>query len=142
MAAVLKHVLSGCVLALPLLAAAQAPASEAKQQFVKPVALRGTLGEDQIQMNLRTKQEFADGVEGDYFRFGSSQKVLLAGEIEGDEVFLEESENGTDVSGEWNGKLAGEVFSGEWLSADGKRSKPFSIRIVRQQDKPGRAPAK
>lgn len=111
--------------------------------FVKPVALRGTLGDDQVQVNLRTKAEFEDGIEGDYFLFGSSQKILLAGEIEGDEMFLEESVNGTDVSGQWEGKLAGDAISGQWQSADSKTSKPFQLRFVRaagKQDamRPGR----
>ena len=116
------------------------PAADAgKLLFVKPVALRGTLGNEQIQMNLRTKAEFEDGIEGDYFVFGTSQKVLLAGEIEGDELFMEESANGTDVSGQWEGKLAGEVIAGEWQSADGKTIKPFQIRFVRPPVKPGQA---
>lgn len=133
----LTRVLAGLALALPLVCASAEP----KQMFVEPVALRGTLGSDTIQMNLRAKEEYADGVEGDYFRFGHSQKVLLAGEIEAEEVFLEESENGTDVSGEWNGKLDGDSFSGQWLSADGKESKPFTLRVVGKQDKPGKTKA-
>lgn len=109
-----------------------------KALFLKPAALRGTLGEDQIQVNLRTKAEFEDGIEGDYFLFGSSQKILLAGEIEGEEMFLEESVNGTDVSGQWEGKIAGDTITGEWQSADGKVSKPFRIRMVRQAGKPSK----
>lgn len=116
-------------------AATQAEALATKMQFVNPVVLRGLLGPDQIQVNLRTKQEFEDGIEGDYFIFGSSQKILLAGEIEGEDLFLEESVNGTDVSGQWEGKMAGDIIRGEWQSADGKISKPFEIRIVRPAGK-------
>ena len=105
--------------------------SAGKMLFVKPVALRGTLGTDSVQVNLRTKAEFEDGIEGDYFVFGSSQKVFLAGEIEGEVLFLEESANGTDVSGQWEGKLAGDAITGEWQSTDGKISKPFQLRVVR-----------
>jgi len=112
-------------------AATIAETAAVKMQFVKPVVLRGTLGGDQIQVTLRTKAEFEDGLEGEYFHFGSSQKILMAGEIEGEDLFLEESVNGTDVSGQWEGKMAGDVISGEWQSADGKLSKPFQIRIVR-----------
>jgi len=115
---------------LTLAEATPAPAS-GKMLFVKPVALRGTLGDAQIQVNLRTKEEFEDGVEGEYFLFGHSRNILLAGEIEGDELLLEESENGTDVSGQWAGTLAGDTISGEWQSADGSVTKPFQIRIVR-----------
>lgn len=127
------------MLALSLVAGAAfaAPAGAAgKMLFVKPVALRGTLGSEQIQVNLRTKAEFEDGIEGDYFVFGSSQNILLAGEIEGEELFLEESVNGKDVSGQWEGKMVGDVISGEWQSVDGKISKPFQLRIVRPAGKP------
>jgi hypothetical protein len=106
-----------------------------KMLFAKPVALRGSLGETQIQVNLRVKEEFEDGVEGDYFFFGQSRHILLAGEIEGDELFLEESENGTDVSGQWDGKLVGNIITGEWQSVDGKLSKPFRVAIVRKAEK-------
>ena len=105
--------------------------SSGKNLFIEPVALRGTLGEDQVQVNLRVKADMEDGIEGNYFVFGHSQNILLAGEIEGEELFLEESENGTDVSGQWSGKLAGDVISGEWQSADGAVTKPFRISIVR-----------
>jgi hypothetical protein len=121
---------------------AATPAETAgKILFVKPVALRGNLGGEPVQVNLRTKADFEDGIEGDYFRFGSSQKVLLVGEIEGEELFLEESENGSDVSGQWEGKLAGDVITGEWQSVDGKISKPFQIRVVSPISKPNASPS-
>jgi hypothetical protein len=96
-----------------------------------PLFLRGTLGDDQVQASLRAKTDPDEGFEGDYFLFGHSQKVLLAGEVEGADVFMEESMNGTDVSGQWNGKLDGNVVSGTWQSADGLVTKPFTMKIVR-----------
>lgn len=115
----------------------QAPAPSGKLPLDAPLALRGTLGDAPIQANLRAKTD-EDGFEGDYFLFGHSQKILLAGEIEGDDVFMEESVNGTDVSGQWNGKLSGDTISGTWQSADGLVVKPFSIRIVRAGGDAGR----
>lgn len=111
--------------------------------FSQPVILRGRLGDAQVQFNLRPKTEFEGGVEGDYFVFGSSAKVLLAGEYEGEEVFLEESENGTDVSGQWNGKLSASGFSGEWQSADGTVTRPFALTAVRtdERSQPAKTPA-
>jgi hypothetical protein len=109
--------------------------------LVRPVFLRGTLGDAQVQVNLRPKADIEDSLEGDYFIFGSSQKVLLAGEIEGNDMFLEESENGTDVSGQWNGALSGDTISGNWLSADGSVTKPFTLRAVHAAEKAKRARA-
>lgn len=104
--------------------------------FQKPVALRGTVGDVQIQVNLRPKAEVDEGHEGEYFIFGNSHKILLAGDIEKDGVlFLEESVNGTDISGQWDGKLEGDVLVGTWMSADGSITKPFSLKIIPQAQK-------
>lgn len=112
-------------------AAQEGQIASVKHRFVQGVSLRGTLGSSMVQIDLRTKEEFEDGIEGDYFLFGQSHTILLAGEIEGNELFLEESVNGKDVSGQWNGKMAGDTIVGEWQSADGMTHKPFSLRIVR-----------
>lgn len=102
--------------------------------FTKPLLLRGKLGDAQMQASLRPKTDM-EGVEGEYFIFGGSGTVLLAGEVDSEGVFLEESENGTDVSGQWDGKLTGDTIAGEWQSADGKVKKPFTLKIVRSNDK-------
>lgn len=138
MSAAWCRLLVACAACLPLLAAAE-PGVVAAKPLGKPVVLRGTLDGANIQMNLRPKEEFADGLEGHYFWFGTSHNVLLAGEVDGAEVFMEESENGTDVSGEWNGKLDGDTFSGEWMSAGGTVKKPFSLRIIRGDERAGQA---
>lgn len=114
---------------LPTPAAATLPGA-ASGLFNKPVLLRGTLGDAQIQANVRPKAEIDEGVEGEYFVFGGTQKILLAGELEGEAVFLEESVNGTDVSGQWDGKREGDTIEGTWLSADGSVSKPFLLKVV------------
>lgn len=129
--------LLACLCGLPLATHAQtaSPTAATKMLFLKPVVLRGTLGDAQIQATLRTKQDFEDGVEGDYFLFGHSLRILLAGEIEGDELLLEESENGTDVSGQWVGKITGDLITGEWQSANGGIAKPFQLKITKASRK-------
>lgn len=98
--------------------------------FVKPVFLRGTVGETNIQVNIRPKENIDEGLEGEYFIFGHSPKILLAGEMEGNTLFMEESENGTDISGQWDGKLDGDTLTGTWMSADGLMTKPFSLKVI------------
>jgi hypothetical protein len=110
--------------------------------FSKPLVFRGTLGDMPIQATVRPKEIVDEGLEGEYFIFGRSQKILLAGELDGDSIFLEESENGTNISGQWEGKLVGDSIKGTWLSADESISKPFSLKLVVVQaalPKPGRA---
>lgn len=119
-----------CALAWPAIAAGPAPVSPASHWlYSAPVTLRGTLGEATIQMQLRPKPD-EEGIEGEYFRFGTSAKVLLAGEVDGGELVMEESENGTDVSGQWIGSIDGQRISGTWQDAEGAVSKPFVLNAV------------
>lgn len=118
--------------ASPDAALAQMLPVAAGSPFSGPVVLRGTLGNDTVQADLHAKADPAEGFEGDYFLTGQAFKTLLAGELDGTEdVFMEESPNGKDVSGQWRGKLKGALFSGTWQSADGLVTKPFRLEIVR-----------
>lgn len=99
--------------------------------FSKPVIFRGTLGDMPIQFAVRPKEIIDEGLEGEYFIFGQSQKILLAGELEGENIFLEESENGTNISGQWEGKLQGDSIQGTWKSADESVSRPFKLKLIR-----------
>ena len=98
--------------------------------FSRPVLLRGTLGEANIQMQVRPKDDPAEGIEGQYIVFGRSGHILLAGETDADALLMEESENGTDVSGQWEGRQEGGEVRGTWQSADGSVSRPFVLRPV------------
>jgi len=103
--------------------------------FDRPVVLHGTLGERQIQAKVRPKAAPEVGIEGEYFLFGDSQTILLAGETDEDQVFMEESVNGTDVSGQWDGTQEGDTFRGTWRSADGE-ALPFVLKEIRIGEKP------
>ena len=103
--------------------------SASSEIFARPVFLRGVLGGIQIQMHLHPHSDYEDSVQGDYFSFGKSEKIMLAGEFQEGDLAMEESVNGTDVSGQWIGKLEGAVFRGTWYSDDQSRTKPFELSI-------------
>lgn len=93
----------------------------------KPIVLRGTLGDDKIQLSLRPKVD-EDGLEGQYFIFGQGSQILLAGEVDQNDLMMEESHNGKDVSGQWEGNFKNGVLSGTWSTLDGSVTKPFSLK--------------
>jgi hypothetical protein len=93
----------------------------------KPIVLRGTLGDDKIQLSLRPKVD-EDGLEGQYFIFGQGSQILLAGEVDQNDLMMEESHNGKDVSGQWEGSFKNGVLSGTWSTLDGSVTKPFSLK--------------
>lgn len=109
---------------------AAAAAGAVAAAAAKPATLRGTLGSEQVQATIRPKYPAEDGVEGSYFIFGGKQNILLAGEIEGESLWMEESENGVDVSGQWEGTRKGDLIEGTWQSVDGSVSKPFQLKIM------------
>lgn len=97
----------------------------------KPLVLRGTLGDDKIQLSLRPKAD-EDGLEGQYFVFGQGSQILLAGEVDQNDLMMEESHNGKDVSGQWEGSFKNGVLSGTWSTLDGSVTKPFSLKAGAQ----------
>jgi hypothetical protein len=98
--------------------------------LAKPVVLRGTLDGAQIQMELHLKAGETEAFEGTYFVFGQNNKILLAGEFEQDALTMEESINGKDVSGLWDGVYDGVTLSGNWSSVDGSVLRPFILKVA------------
>jgi hypothetical protein len=106
-----------------------APVAASLQELVrKPLVLRGTLGAEQVQLNVQPKTG-EDGLEGKYFIFGQGAQILLAGEVDQNQLVMEESYNGKDVSGEWDGSYQDGVLSGTWSSLDGKLNKSFMLKV-------------
>lgn len=101
----------------------------AAKLFSQPVLLRGTLGQRKVQMRLRPHAEFEGSVQGEYFEFGQTQKIALAGEYQGDALTMEESVNGTNVSGSWSGSLKGNTYSGNWYAEDESNPVPFVLTV-------------
>lgn len=122
---------SGAALAQNDAGAPALSAPAAPNLFLKPLTLRGTLGEARIEMHLQLKPDPTEGIEGNYVVAGQSTKILLAGESENADVIMEESINGKDVSGEWAGALVGNTFSGTWSTTDDAVTKPF-VLVVQQ----------
>jgi len=101
--------------------------------FARAIELRGHLGAKQVRMHLQPKTEDRDSVEGSYVIVAGSQqsqKILLAGEVTAERLSMEESVDGTDVSGQWDGDLVGQTVRGIWLSADGNVRQDFTLEIV------------
>jgi hypothetical protein len=81
----------------------------------------GTIGHRVIVLHLgkKTDPEDAGGLHGEY-QFQDTGQVLLVAGDEGDGVLeLDESDDGTRISGQWVGKLAADgTFKGVWSNVD------------------------
>lgn len=95
---------------------------------------RGLLGDQRVQMILTADPEQPGGFVGEYFVFGGGRNIQLAGDIDEENFYLEESEDGVTVSGSWDGKLVIEAnrayIVGTWKNADDTASLPFKLERV------------
>ncbi|CAH2788949.1 MAG: FIG00453884: hypothetical protein [uncultured Caballeronia sp.] len=91
----------------------------------------GTLGDKQIEMKLGAKMDERTGVHGEYRFAGSSTVILVAGDRDGDTLEIEESNDGTHITGNWVGKFATDgSVSGERMNADDSNPLPFDLKPV------------
>lgn len=95
---------------------------------------RGVLGDQRVQMVLTPDPDERGWYQGDYFVFGGGRNIQVIGEIDEEDFYLEESEDGEHVSGAWEGKLVIEAnrayIVGTWRSADGRLERPFKLERV------------
>ena len=89
----------------------------------------GTLGGRQIEMMLGRKTDDASGVHGEYHFIGSPARFLVAGDRDGDTLEIEESNDGTHITGNWVGKFSADgSVSGERMNDDDSHPQPFDLR--------------
>ncbi|WP_197337430.1 hypothetical protein [Ralstonia solanacearum] len=101
-------------------------------EYAKYPVYTGTLGEVPIHMRLGTKPGEIDSVHGEYFAGKGPGVRLVTGEYENGGFLMEESDDGTHVTGTWEGAIdARGVVRGTWADAahDG-RTLPFVLRPV------------
>ena len=97
---------------------------------------RGVLGEQRVQLTLFATADDPRAFTGEYFVFGGGRNLQLSGEIDEENFYLDESDDGNRVSADWRGKLVIEAnrayIVGTWRSAADKHTQAFKLeRVVR-----------
>jgi hypothetical protein len=126
------------LLALPLTAAAQAPAcpkaAEVSQQHLLGLWRAEFEGLTQgATLLLEKHPELAESVRGAINRNG--ERALMAGDVDDGEFTLEESVNGVNISATWLGDVVegscGMEIKGTWQSAHDSKPRTFVLRKQR-----------
>jgi len=100
-----------------------------KPEFAHFPLYVGTLGGKQIEMRLGAKTDDQAGLHGEYWFAGSAYVILVAGDRDGDTLEIEESNDGTRITGNWVGKFAADgSVSGERMDPDDSNQQPFDLR--------------
>ncbi|CAJ0804304.1 hypothetical protein LMG19083_04036 [Ralstonia psammae] len=100
--------------------------------YAKYPVYTGVIGDMPIHMRLGRKTGEIDSVHGEYVAGNAAGVRLVTGEYENGGFLMEESDDGTHVTGTWEGAIDGRgIVRGTWtdVAHDG-RTLPFLLRPV------------
>ena len=98
-------------------------------EFAKFPRYAGTLGKRQIVLRLGPKTDDPSGVHGEYQFADTGEVILIAGDRENDTLEVEESNDGTHITGNWVGKFAADgSLAGDRMNVDDSDPQPFDLR--------------
>jgi hypothetical protein len=87
------------------------------------------LGSRQIVLRLGAKTDDPAGVHGEYQYTDTGEVILIAGDRDGDTLEVEESNDGTHITGNWVGKFAADgSVAGDRMNVDDSDPQPFDLK--------------
>ncbi|AZQ51260.1 hypothetical protein [Burkholderia cenocepacia] len=130
-------------IAMPTVVAAQAVAPGVQQdepaparplklnpEFARLPRYEGTLGDRPIVVHLGPKTD-EEGVHGEYQFADTGEVVLLAGDRDGDTLEIEESNDGTNITGVWIGHFdATGDLKADRMNSDESDPQPVVLRLA------------
>lgn len=91
-------------------------------------SFEGTLGKRRIVLRLGAKPDDPTGVHGEYQFADTGEVVLVAGDRENDTLEIEESNDGTAITGNWVGRFSADgSLAGERMNVDDSDPQPFDL---------------
>jgi hypothetical protein len=98
-------------------------------EFAKFPRYAGTLGSRQIVLRLGAKTDDPSGVHGEYQYTDTGEVILIAGDRNGDTLEVEESNDGTHITGNWVGTFAADgSVEGDRMNVDDSDPQPFNLK--------------
>jgi hypothetical protein len=98
-------------------------------EFAKFPRYAGLLGSRQIVLRLGAKTDDPAGVHGEYQYTDTGEVILIAGDRDGDTLEVEESNDGTHITGNWVGKFAADgSVAGDRMNVDDSDPQPFDLK--------------
>ncbi|MFP4891401.1 hypothetical protein [Paraburkholderia sp. EG304] len=98
-------------------------------EFAKFPRYVGTLGARPIVLRLGPKTDDPSGVHGEYQYTDNGEVILIAGDRVGDTLEVEESNDGTHITGNWVGKFAADgSLEGDRMNVDDSNPQEFNLK--------------
>nr|WP_143808874.1 hypothetical protein [Paraburkholderia susongensis] len=98
-------------------------------EFAKFPRYAGTLGKRPIVLRLGRKTDDPSGVHGEYQYTDTGEVILIAGDRVDDTLEVEESNDGTHITGNWVGKFGADgALEGDRMNVDDSDPQPFDLK--------------
>jgi len=111
---------------------APAPHLQASPEFAQFPRYVGTLGSRKIELLLGPKSDDPSGLHGEYHLLDTGEVVLVAGDRDGDTLALEESNDGTHITGQWVGQFSSNGgLSGDRMNDDETETQSYTLHLQR-----------
>ncbi|BAX57766.1 hypothetical protein [Burkholderia stabilis] len=99
-------------------------------EFARLPRYEGMLGDRPIVVHLGPKKD-EEGVHGEYQFADTGEVVLLAGDRDGDTLEIEESNDGTNITGVWIGRFdATGDLKADRMNSDESDPQPVVLRLA------------
>ncbi|NML31330.1 hypothetical protein [Paraburkholderia antibiotica] len=106
-------------------------------EFAKFPRYVGTLGTRPIVLRLGAKTDDPSGVHGEYQFTDTGEVILIAGDRMDDTLEVEESNDGTHITGNWVGKFAADgSLEGDRMNVDDSNPQQFDLKLAAGQAVP------
>jgi len=111
---------------------APAPHLQASPEFAQFPRYVGILGSRKIELLLGPKSDDPSGLHGEYHVLDTGEVVLVAGDRDGDTLALEESDDGTHITGQWVGQFSNNGgLTGDRMNDDETETQPYTLHLER-----------
>jgi len=99
-------------------------------EFAQFPRYTGLLGSRKIELLLGPKSDDPSALHGEYHLLDSGAVVLVAGDRDGDTLALEESDDGTHITGQWVGQFSDDGgLSGDRMNDDETETQPYTLHL-------------
>jgi len=130
---VLTLALSSALLLPAVRAWAKEPSAQRLQpspEFAQFPRYVGILGSRKIELLLGAKSDDPSGLHGEYHLLDTGEVVLVAGDRDGDTLALEESNDGTHITGQWVGQFSSNGgLTGDRMNDDETETQPYTLHL-------------
>ena len=99
-------------------------------EFAQFPRYTGLIGSRKVELLLGPKTDEPEGMHGEYHLLDTGEVILVAGDRDGNTLELEESDDGTRITGQWVAQFSSiDGLTGDRTPTDGSDPQPLTLHL-------------